>query len=115
MFQRQLLLILSLSMLVACSGSPPVTQETKAPNADHGKTIYKQQCVGCHDAGRSAPSLREPEEWDIQQLETPDILRRHQSMRMPSGFAAPSRLSAQDEKDVLYFVKTVIEEAELKY
>ena len=36
-------------------------------------------------------------------------------MRMPSGFAAPSRLSAQDEKDVLYYVKTVIEEAELKY
>lgn len=115
MFQRQLFLILFQSLLLACSGSPTVDQATKPPDAARGMAVYKQKCAGCHDAGKNAPSLRETEEWDLQQLESIDVLRRHQSMKMPSGFSPPGRLSAQDEKDVLYYIKSVIEEAELKY
>jgi len=34
---------------------------------------------------------------------------------MPSGFKGPGRLSPQEERDILFYLRTAIDEAELKY
>ena len=102
-------------LMVACSSTPPTPDVVKAPDAAHGMALYKQQCAACHDAGKNAPSLRDAEDWDIKLLDAPGIVQKHQSMRMPSGFSGPGRLQAQDERDILYYLRTVIDEAELKY
>ncbi len=115
MIQRHLLLLLSGSLMVACSGTPPAPEVAKAPNAAHGMLLYKEQCAACHDAGKNAPSLRDPEDWDIKHLNAPGIVQKHQSMRMPPGFRGPAHLAAQDELDILFYLRTAIEEAELKY
>jgi len=83
MMQRLFVLFLSGSLLMACSGSPPAPEATKAPDAAHGRLLYQQQCAACHDAGKNAPSLRDPEDWDIKHLDAPGIVQKHQSMRMP--------------------------------
>lgn len=115
MIQRLLVLLLSGSLLMACSGSPPAPEAVKAPDAVHGRALYQQQCAACHDAGKNAPSLRDPEDWDIKLLDSPGIVQKHQSMRMPSGYRGPGRLAPQDERDILFYLRTAIDEAELKY
>jgi mono/diheme cytochrome c family protein len=115
MGQRLLFLFLSGSFLMACSSSPPAPEVVKAPDAAHGRSLYQQQCAGCHDAGKNAPSLRDPEDWDIKHLNAPGIIQKHQSMRMPPGFKGPGRLTPEDERDVLFYLRTAIDEAELKY
>jgi cytochrome c2 len=115
MFQRHLFLILSATVLMSCTSSSPLREDTTPPDTAHGQSLYKDRCSACHDAGKNAPSIKEPEEWDTQRLAASDIIRKHQSMRMPAGFAAPGHLSAKDEKDVLAYLKIALEEAELKY
>lgn len=115
MIQRLLVLFLSGFLLMACSGTPPAPQAAKPPDAAHGRSLYQQQCAACHDAGKNAPSLRDPEDWDIKHLDTPGIVQKHQAMRMPSGFRGPGRLAPQDERDILFYLRTAIDEAELKY
>ena len=115
MTRRLLVLLLSGSLLMACSGSPPAPEAVKAPDAVHGRALYQQQCAACHDAGKNAPSLRDPEDWDIKLLDAPGIVQKHQSMRMPSGYRGPGRLAPQDERDILFYLRTAIDEAELKY
>lgn len=115
MTQRLLVLLFSGSLLMACSGSPPAPEVAKVPDAAHGRSLYQQQCAACHDAGKNAPSLRDPEDWDIKLLDGPGIVQKHQSMRMPSGFKGPGRIGPQDERDILFYLRTAIDEAELKY
>ena len=115
MFQRSLYLILIPILLTACNSTAPTREDSAPADVAHGQAIYKERCSACHDSGKNAPSIREPEEWDTQRLATADIIRKHQSMLMPSGMSAPGRLSGKDEKDVLAYVKSALDEAELKY
>lgn len=115
MIQRLPILLFSGILLIACTGSPPAPEALKTPDAAHGRSLYQQQCAACHDAGKNAPSLRDPEDWDIKHLDAPGIVQKHQSMRMPPGFKGPSRLTPQDERDILFYLRTAIDEAELRY
>lgn len=102
-------------LLSACAGESPPPMGKQGPNAAHGKVIYQSQCAGCHDAGKNAPSIRDPEEWDLKSLDAPGIVGRHRVMRMPSGYPAPIRLSTQEEADVLDYIARTVEEAEQRY
>lgn len=107
--------MLALLLLASCAGESPPPSKGPGPSYEKGKTIYRQQCAGCHDAGKNAPSIRDPEEWDLGSLNAPGIVGKHKVMRMPSGYPAPISLSGQDETDVLFYIARTVEEAEQRY
>ena len=100
--------------LVAGCSNTQVEKTPYQPDIAHGMTLYAGQCGGCHDSGtRNAPSIRDPEEWDIQTLTRPGIVHQHLAMNLLRGSSA--RLSEYDEADVLFFIHREIGDREANY
>ena len=111
-----ILLIMSIVSLVACSST-----EKKAPGQSyepdrlHGKSLYKNDCGSCHDTGNEgAPSLKDSEEWDVHSLTRLGIVKDHEKRQFLPG-ANRSKLSGEDEADVLYYIKTELSGREAGY
>jgi mono/diheme cytochrome c family protein len=102
-----------MTFLAGCSNAPVVPPPYQ-PDLANGKALYVGQCGGCHDSGnRNAPSIRDPEEWDIQTLTRPGIVRQHLALNLLSP--AGARLSEYDEMDVLSYVHQEIGDREANY
>lgn len=102
-----ILLAILLVSLVACSSTDKkVPGQSYQPDPLHGKSLYKNYCGRCHDTGtEGAPGLKDSEEWDLQSLARPGIVKDHEKRRLLTG-ANGSKLSGEDEVDVLYYIKT---------
>lgn len=101
--------------LAGCSNTQP-EQETYQPDLAHGELVYKGQCGSCHDAGkRSAPALSDAEDWDLQSLSAPGIVRQHWAMNLLKGQGYQNPLSEYDEADVLFYMKSEIGDGESRY
>ncbi len=111
-----ILLIMSIVSLVACSSTEKKARgQSYQPDPFHGKNLYKNDCGSCHDTGNEgAPSLKDSEEWDVQSLSRLGIVKDHQKRQFLPG-ANPSKLSAEDEADVLYYIRTELSVREAGY
>ena len=84
------------------------------PNLANGSKIYQDQCKGCHDQGvHGAPSIKEPEEWDLQRLTRAGSSKQHQLM----GYLRPTnlKLTEHEEKDALYFIQHQLDDRDKDY
>ena len=102
-------------VLAGCSNTQP-EQEIYQPDLAHGELVYKGQCGSCHDAGkRSAPALSDAEDWDLQSLSAPGIIRQHLAANLIKRQANQGPLSEYDEADVLFYMKSEVGEGESRY
>lgn len=93
--------------LTACSTTKPEPPPPRKPSLANGQSIYKARCASCHDAGtKKAPSIKDPEEWDTQNLKAPGIVKRHRTL---------PRLAEADEIDVLYYLENELGDSENRY
>jgi mono/diheme cytochrome c family protein len=103
-----------LIILTGCSQSE-LDAQSYEPDYSQGMAVYEGQCGRCHDSGKkNAPSIKDPEEWDIQTLMRPGIVGQHFSMRLLHG-PSQTRLSQYDEADVLYYIRQEIGDREESY
>jgi cytochrome c5 len=99
----------------ACSNQKPVGQAYQ-PDYARGMSLYEGQCGSCHDAGRkSAPSIRDAEEWDLRTLTGPGAVQQHLAMNWLPERVRQKGLSENDEADVLYYIKQEIGKADTGY
>ena len=101
--------------LAACSTpKKEVPVAPYVPNLANGTKVYQEQCKTCHDKGsHGAPSIKEPEEWDLQRLTRAGSSKQHQLM----GYLRPTtlKLSENDEKDALYFIRQQLDDRDKDY
>lgn len=101
--------------LVGCSNTQP-EHEAYQPDLSHGEAVYQGQCGSCHDTGkRNAPTLADAEDWDLQSLSTPGIVRQHLAMNLLKGRGDQNALSEYDEADVLFYMKSEVGDGESMY
>lgn len=101
-------------ILAGCAQSELESQPYQ-PDYSHGMALYEGKCGSCHDNGKkNAPSIKDPEEWDIQTLTNPGIVEQHRRMRFLGG-VDPVRLSQYDEADVLFYIHQEIGDREASY
>lgn len=103
-----------MALVAGCSTPKKNVQQAYQPNLEHGTTIYRTLCSECHDAGAlGAPELKVTEDWDIQRLSRPGVVKQHLTMNYISS--APSALSSEDEADVLYYIRHELGERDKDY
>jgi mono/diheme cytochrome c family protein len=107
-------LALFLALLSGCAGDAalPLADDSRSKT---GQRVYHQHCARCHDSGRSGPSIREPEEWDVRQMADVRIVSQHRSMRLAESAQDLNRLSQDEAADALFYLAQVLNEAELRY
>lgn len=110
-------IMITLGLLAAlaagCSTSRKPVQAYQ-PNLAHGATVYRASCGECHDAGAlGAPELKVTEDWDIQSLSRPGVVKLHLKMNYIS--TAPSTLTDESEADVLAFIRHELGERDKDY
>ena len=112
---KKILVVMGMLTLVAgCSGAKKTVKQAYQPDLAKGASIYRAQCSQCHDTGDyGAPELKMAEDWDIQTLSRPGIVKQHQTMNVV--FPASSRLSDEDEADALYYIRHELSERERDY
>ena len=99
----------------ACSNQKPMGQAYQ-PDYARGMSLYEGQCGSCHDAGRkSAPSIRDAEEWDLRTLTGPGAVQQHLAMNWLPESVRRQGLSENDEADVLYYIKQEIGKSDTGY
>ena len=99
---------------VGCSGAKKTVKQAYQPDLAKGASIYRTQCSQCHDTGDyGAPELKMAEDWDLQTLGRPGIVKQHRAMNVV--FPASSRLSDEDEADALYYIRHELGEKNKDY
>ena len=111
---NRLLSLLCIALIAGCSTPKKETAPLAyRPNLEHGSKVFIGLCSSCHDKGeQSAPSLRDPEEWDLQKLSRPGIVRQHMNM---SYLSRARSLSEADERDALFFIQSTLNDRDKEY
>jgi cytochrome c5 len=110
--------LITLLVIAGCTVSKPKEESLTRykPDVAQGKGIYLARCASCHDSGKAgAPSIREPEEWDVQKLAQTGILDHHKLKNLiglsPNGLP----LSGHAEADVLAYIMEEVVESDTRY